>query len=441
MSGNADVDKLVVLISDAAFEAVVEYQKYGQDVPALSCPVVHPLDSATDLIKLRRALRQLEGACRHLYDMLAPPVEYIGKNTMDFGPVLLRTAVNAGIAEILEGRPQGMHLLHIAEATGLPEPKLTQIMRALASRNCFIEVDTDTYANNRISQALFKDSETRSCDYTWLAVTQCHYGLDSYWEFLNNKQVDVADVPDNYKGLWSYARRNSAGELQDSIYTAWGKHVRIYSQVLSPYSTFCDIGSGVGSFSLHLAKLRPDLHITLQDQPHVLDDALQLWSKEFPDCTLDKRVVFEPLDFLVHPPVQGQDYYYMRAIVHNWTDNDVRRILTNVRKAMGAHSRLLIQEYSLAPQNRKRGAGEAARYGIQQAPEPLLPNFGWGASRRHNLDFTMQLTFNAKERTVGELIELASSAELAFVKFLDLGTASVLEFQSARKDESSQSRL
>jgi len=108
---------------------------------------------------------------------------------------------------------------------------------------------------------------------------------------------------------------------------------------------------------------------------------------------------------------------------------------------MVPRSRLLIQEYSLAQINRKGGSEEANRYEIQQAPEPLLPNFGWGASRRHNLDFAMQLTFNAKERTTGELIELASSAELAFVKFWDLGTASVLEFQPARKDEDSRSPL
>jgi tRNA1(Val) A37 N6-methylase TrmN6 len=40
-----------------------------------------------------------------------------------------------------------------------------------------------------------------------------------------------------------------------------------------PGSTVCDVGSGVGAISFELAKAYSHLKLTLQDQPHVLDQA------------------------------------------------------------------------------------------------------------------------------------------------------------------------
>ena len=38
-------------------------------------------------------------------------------------------------------------------------------------------------------------------------------------------------------------------------------------------STICDVGSGLGAISLELAKTHSHLKLTLQDQPHVLEQA------------------------------------------------------------------------------------------------------------------------------------------------------------------------
>jgi hypothetical protein len=42
---------------------------------------------------------------------------------------------------------------------------------------------------------------------------------------------------------------------------------------MEPGSTFCDIGSGIGSVSLELSKEYSHLKLTLQDQPHILEQA------------------------------------------------------------------------------------------------------------------------------------------------------------------------
>lgn len=41
-----------------------------------------------------------------------------------------------------------------------------------------------------------------------------------------------------------------------------------------------------------------------------------------------------------------------------------------------------------------------------QAPEPMLPNFGAGKKRAFNMDITMLITCNTKERTLPEMIAI-----------------------------------
>jgi len=74
MSTNrAKLEALLKLINSAAQEAIAEYEKNGDDAPAIDASVPHPLDNATDNIALRSAIRTLEGACAQLCTTLAPP--------------------------------------------------------------------------------------------------------------------------------------------------------------------------------------------------------------------------------------------------------------------------------------------------------------------------------------------------------------------------------
>jgi hypothetical protein len=41
-----------------------------------------------------------------------------------------------------------------------------------------------------------------------------------------------------------------------------------------------------------------------------------------------------------------------------------------------------------------------------QAPEPLLPNYGFGRVRQYNLDLDMMCMLNSKERTLEEFAQL-----------------------------------
>jgi len=197
---------------------------------------------------------------------------------------------------------------------------------------------------------------------------------------------------------------------------------------LAPGSTICDVGSGAGDVCLQLVKDHSHLKVTLQDQPQVLDNAHDLWTRKYPNAVEDQRVDFVTLDFLKEGPVRNQDIYYMRLIIHDWPDALAKTILKNVRSSMKPESRLLIQERIL-PGLHRHDLPDSPDSII--APEPLLVNFGAGNIRPYYNDLSMMLMFNGRERSLDEFKALGNEAGLKFVKLWDMAETGILEFKIA----------
>ena len=66
---------------------------------------------------------------------------------------------------------------------------------------------------------------------------------------------------------------------------------------------------------------------------------------------------------------------------------------------------------------------------VQQAPEPLLPNYGVGRIRQYNLDIDMMAMLNSQERRLPDLIRLGEASGLEFAKLWDLGDTSLVEYR------------
>ena len=66
---------------------------------------------------------------------------------------------------------------------------------------------------------------------------------------------------------------------------------------------------------------------------------------------------------------------------------------------------------------------------FEQAPEPLLPNYGGGRIRQYNIDLHVMALFNSEERRLPEFIRLGEAAGLEFVKLWDLGEMGLVEYR------------
>ncbi|KAF8067694.1 O-methyltransferase-domain-containing protein [Lyophyllum atratum] len=441
MAGRAAIETLLKLITSSAQDALGQYESYGQEPPLLSSTVSHPLDTANDTLALRKAIRVLEGACEQLCTALAPPVHTIVNRGQNLDWICLLVAIEARIADSLYGKDEGMHVEEISKSVGIESGKLARILRLLATKHVFTEVEPEIFANNRLSLVLQSSSNVSY-------LTYCHTTLGPkaasvFYDNLTNKDYATSYDPGKSPFMQAVQDEGIRGSFFDWLKAhpekraTFGRAMVGLGQVMSslsvlhhfPWSeisTVCDVGSGVGAFSLPLARAYPQLRISLFDLPETIEQAVELWSQEYPQALKEPiQVNLIGGDFFQQVDVMEQDVYYLRNIIHNWPDAQAQQILGKVREAMGRDSRLLIHDHVLPHINQTEL--EAAE--MEVAPLPLLPNYGAGAVRTYYQDLTMLFTYNSKERTLDESVALASTVGLRLQKVWDLAETSLLEFR------------
>ncbi|KAK0302549.1 hypothetical protein LTR01_008685 [Friedmanniomyces endolithicus] len=103
-----------------------------------------------------------------------------------------------------------------------------------------------------------------------------------------------------------------------------------------------DVGGGPGQEIVRLKERHPELpgRYVLQDLPITLDRIV----------SVPEGVEKMPYDFFTPQPVVGARAYFLRDIMHNWSDAKATSILQNVAAAMDKdYSTLLIDQYVLPP--------------------------------------------------------------------------------------------
>lgn len=172
----------------------------------------------------------------------------------------------------------------------------------------------------------------------------------------------------------------------DHIVRGWDWHL------LPPGSTVVDVGGSRGTVSYALAKAFPNPSFIVQDLPEVTtgsrEQALVGVEKE-----MESRVSFLAHDFFTPQPVKHADAYFLRMILHNYSDKYAVKIIQQLIPAMKrgpGGSKLLIAEQVMQPMvglssraSRSGGSG-----GLSARDESVM----------RFLDLQMMIMLNAKER-------------------------------------------
>ncbi|KIJ34900.1 hypothetical protein M422DRAFT_782646 [Sphaerobolus stellatus SS14] len=444
-NGNTEVIALANLISNTAQEILSEYSKAGQDIPSLDSTDSGPFDAPEKIsVGLAKAIRTIEAACAQLAFTVASPGHVMANKVLEHEePACMLVAVNAKVADHLLDKPEGLHVAELAEKANLDADKLGRILRLLATKHCFREVKPNVFANNRLSMQMVSTNTVSSyighiADESVKGGSYLNETLTDPKTAFSTSAEDSAFRRAHGASLFEFYNSPANSEINDRFAQAlvgWGNVTgramlpRIYAwENVSENATLCDVGGNKGHMILDLMKKYPKLKAVIQDLPTVLKQAKEYWAKENPQAVEKQRVEFVPIDFLKEPPVPNCDFYYLRHILHDWPTSDCQKILTNVRKAMGPNSRLLIHEFVL--QHIVRNTSEGAET-VNQAPEPLLPNYGMGRVRLYKQDINMMLLCNGKERTLQEFIEIAEQTGFKFEKLWDSGEAGLIEFTIA----------
>lgn len=106
--------------------------------------------------------------------------------------------------------------------------------------------------------------------------------------------------------------------------------------------TVVDVGGSHGAVSVAIAQRFPSLRCIVQDLPKVVADA----RTKIPPSLTD-QVTFMAHDFFTEQPVRDADVYYMRWILHDWSDKYAIRILRSLIPALKVGARIVLSEFVL----------------------------------------------------------------------------------------------
>ncbi|MBW0568369.1 hypothetical protein O181_108084 [Austropuccinia psidii MF-1] len=333
---------------------------------------------------------------------------------------MLDIVVEAKIADLLysldpDSSRGGVHINVLSDKTGIDSDKLSHILRFLAVRNVFCEISENHWANNRLSFPLRSDSTNSVLNY--LGHSRDNIAVPALLELpklLLEKKDKVGADEDYRKSAWARhyrdkgdffehlfdpkggweAERFGKAMLEVTKATATGpsQYKAFDWKSLPPKGTLIDVGGGIGIVSYALAAYLPQWKMVVQDRPVMVQHGKENYEKR--GSTVD--IEFEAHDFFEPQPahrIQAADVYFLRHILHDWPAQECIKILTLLRQAAKPSTFLLICETRLDPP-------------VADKDSVILANGGMAASTPHNLDLTMMITSNAKERSTKEYAEL-----------------------------------
>ncbi|KAH9829163.1 S-adenosyl-L-methionine-dependent methyltransferase [Rhodofomes roseus] len=388
---------LVQLLVDTSEVVINEWEADEQDPQ----PVDHLASSlpSHQLFEVRRIIVAACGMCVDS-DLVEDPRIHLQELSERFAlSQAFDTTVRAGVPDVLAEAVSlsgSVSATELSQRTGIDEKKLVQLMRFLSSGGLYEEVKHLQFANTRISSALRDKSVRRTLAYlpqtlldpettSATAVTESAFHKafktkQSLWDFIE----DGDDSDEAVREIRQVFPLSMAGQTQLSSKSIAAD----FPWESLGEATIVDIGGGVGSMCMELAKVFSNLRFDAEE-PKALETG---------------RVELMVHDFFKEQPVKGAAVYILRCVLHDWPDDDCVKILTRLRDAMSPNSRVLIIEMIVHP--------PLGSIQLKSAPAPLPANYGRGSLMKGMHDIVMLSMLNGSERTPEQFEGVANRAGL-----------------------------
>jgi hypothetical protein len=257
----------------------------------------------------------------------------------------IHVAATLGIADLLRDGPRESEAL--ARETASHGPSLHRVLRALASVGVLHEGDDGRFALTAVGECLRSDAAEPVG--AWAAFVGRSYHWQAWGALLHG--VRTGESPfQAVHGTDTWAYREAHPE-ESAIFDAAMTDImrRANAHLLAAYdfarfTTVVDVGGGRGAFLGAVLEANPQMRGILFDQPHVVDGAV----------VADRCEVVGGSFFDEVP--EGADAYLLKAVLHDWEDDDALRILRRCRAAIPAHGALLVVERDLGAPNENADA-------------------------------------------------------------------------------------
>jgi hypothetical protein len=275
-----------------------------------------------------------------------------------FAPILnsaLRTGIDLNLFEIITSRPTT--LSELAEETHADPVLILRLLRVLSTHSYFKEIAHGCYQSTPLSESMRFPPIRDWIKTTLDTILPISYQLPAYLSSINYRNPgsdDQSPSPAKFtlgEEFFDYLHKHP------TMLTAFNSSMKIQDMAPPPSIPvfpfperignlpdkavlLVDVGGGHGGYLESWRKAYPDLQgrVILQDLPQVVREINP------------SKVSFEimPHDFFTPQPVHGARFYHFRRILHDWSDKECKRILTNVAKGFKkGYSTLLLTELVL----------------------------------------------------------------------------------------------
>jgi O-methyltransferase domain len=252
-------------------------------------------------------------------------------------------AASLGVADELAGG--GRTSDELAEATGSDPGALYRLLRALATVGVVREEDGRRFTLTPIGELLRSDAPGS------LAGWARFVGREHYWNGWGALGHSVRTGENAFshvygEDVWTWrSRRPDESQLFDAAMTtltSLANRSLLEGHEWGRYGTVVDVAGGRGALLRGLLEEHPSMRGVLFDQPHVVEGA-----------DPHERLTAVSGSFFESVP-EGGDAYVLKAIVHDWEDEEAAAILRVIRRAMRDDAALLVVERVLGPPNEDR---------------------------------------------------------------------------------------
>jgi len=293
---------------------------------------------------------------------------------------ILYTGVELGVFEYVSSQPKNAS--EIAKVLNLDYNLAYRLLRALGSLGLLREGVNRDFTITQQGEFLRKDNPKTLRGIALLEEGPEHYAL---WKHLptmikdgkqnafpreyGQKLFEFTDSNPLYREVF-----NQAMSSYSSIQTAWVTDA-LKGYNFSNVNTVCDVGGGQGHLLCSLLVKYPHLKGTVIELDSVIKNNDLLWAEKMgvkDRCTYVGGNMFSK--------VPAADAYIMKMILHDWSDDECVKILSNIYNAASENGRILIAEHLV--------------------PGPEEPHFS------KLFDIHMMCVATGKERTVEEYVDL-----------------------------------
>jgi len=277
--------------------------------------------------------------------LLPAPFRLIQMGSAFWQSRALATAAELGVADTLGDAE--MSSAELAAELHLHEDHLYRLLRMLASSGVFEERMERRFLNNRLSACLRRDHprSVRAIILMHNAPEMSRPWFESFTPAVRSGEVPF--VLTHGQELFPYMDNHPQldalfTEAMEAVEGLTGSdYLRDFDW--SRFDRLIDVGGSNGRKSIAILQQTPQLRALVFDRPPVVADATNYWRDKVSPSLLE-RIEFRGGDiFEAIPPARSDnDLYLFVAVFHGMGDEEVKRVLGNLKFACGDHRPTLV---------------------------------------------------------------------------------------------------